>query len=258
MSNFTMQVSRYMTAPVHTIPADHNLQTAYNRLYKLAVSSLAVVAANELVGVISRTDLLRAGRYHAEKGGDTASLQLPDQPVGELMTRDVATVKPGDSVAAACEQMIRRQIHRVFVVQGKSVVGVSSTRDVMQAIIDQRFDRPIEIHMSKPLLTVEADEPISLATGRLTNAHVTGLVVVEDDWPVGVFTQVDALQARALAQETPVDQIMNPAIVCLPPTTRMYRAAQRALAMKARRVIVCRQRDMVGIVSGLDFARSTL
>ena len=126
----------------------------------------------------------------------------------------------------------------------------------MKVIRDERQDRPIEDSMSKPLFTVAADESIATATERLEKAHITGLIVVEEDWPVGVFTQVEALFSRQLPGDTKVEEVMNAAIVCLPTHTRMFRAAEQALTMKVRRIIVSKDRDMAGIVSGLDFARA--
>lgn len=259
MSNFTMPVSLYMSAPVHTIRAQEKLQSAHQRLQDLGVSSLAVVDnGGALAGVISRTDLLRVGRYQAGTRKDAGLLTLPDTQVDEIMTRDVLTVGPDDPIDKACQHMVRRWVHRVFVTDSSGLAGVFSTRDVMRAIRDKRMNKPIEEFMSKPLFTVRSNEPISLATERLEKARVTGLVVVEDEWPVGVFTQVEALRSRDLPRDTPIEEAMNAAIVCMPVDTRMFRAAEQALAMRVRRIIACKKRDMHGILTGADFARAAL
>jgi hypothetical protein len=46
---------------------------------------------------------------------------------------------------------------------------------------------------------------------RLEKAHVIGRVVVEDDWPVGLFTQREALDARDRERNTPVEEVMSAA-----------------------------------------------
>ena len=104
MANFDIPVSRYMKAPVHTIHVDSPLQTAHERLHELAISCLAVVDDSaQLVGVISRSDLLRVGRREAmersEKGPwprlvQDHLLRWPEQSLGDLMTRDVLCVEP--------------------------------------------------------------------------------------------------------------------------------------------------------------------
>lgn len=260
MSNFTIPVSLYMKAPVHTIGANESLDTAYRRLQELSISSLAVTDAGAaLVGVISRTDLLRVGRYEAGARTYADLLTFPPDAVESVMTRDVLTVGVDDTVEQACQLMTRRWVHRVFTVDDSgALVGVFSTRDVMQAIGEKRVNKPIADFMSRPLFTIRAAEPISLAAERLEKARVSGLVVVDDEWPVGVFTQTDALRSRDRRRDTPVEEVMDAAIVCMPDDTRLFRAAQQGLAMRVRRIISCRKRDMIGILSGLDFARAVL
>lgn len=256
MSSFTIPVDLYMKAPVHTARTSDTLQLANERMNSLAISSLAITDREDrLAGVLSRTDLLRVGRYLAGTRPKAELLVLPNQPIEEVMTRDVVTVTPDETVEQACNLMVRRQVHRIFVV-ADGLAGVFGTRDAMEAVRDKRLNKPIEALMSRPLFTVRASEPISLATERLEKARITGLVVVEDDWPVGVFTQVEALQSRAMTRDTRIDEVMNPAILCMPLDTRAFRAAEQALAMNVRRIIACDKREMVGIVSGIDFVRA--
>jgi CBS domain-containing protein len=259
MSRFAMPLSFYMSSPVHAVRAVDRLPSAHQRLTELAISSLAVIdSSGALSGVISRSDLLRIGRRQAGARKGASLLTLPDRSVGEVMTRDVLVAGPDDPIEQACQLMVRRSVHRVFVTENSRLIGVFSTRDAMRAICDERLDGPIEAFMSRPLFTLCSHEPISLAADRLEKAHITGLVVVEDEWPVGVFTQVEALRSRDLAPDTRVEEVMNAAIVCMPPGTRVFRAAEQALAMRVRRVIACRKRDMEGILTGLDFARAAL
>jgi len=256
-----------MKAPVHTVHMDSTLQTAYERLRDHGISCLAVVDDSEqLVGVISRSDLLRIGRYEAgaPSHGEAWArlLRLPARSVGESMTRDVLCVRPDDAIAAACQRMLRRQVHRVFVIEGQDdnasrqcAVGVLSTRDIMETVRDLRLATPIEAVMSRPVFTVAATDPVSLAAAKLDQARISGLVVVDEEWPIGLFTQKEALRVRDLPGDTAVEEVMNPAFVCMPPQTRVFRAAEQAAAMSVRRIIVSQQRDMAGIVSGLDFVR---
>lgn len=257
MPNFSVPVHMYMKAPVHTIAASENLAAAYERMQAHAISGLAVTDdAQRLVGVISHSDLLKIGRYQAGTSRTAELLTLPAHPVADVMTRDVQTVGPDDTVERACQLMVKRQIHRVFVHGEEGLCGVLSTRDVMDIVAEVRLNHPIMKFMSTPLFTVRAQEPISLATDRLEKARISGLIVVEDDWPVGVFTQSEAMRSRDLPRDTPVEDTMNSAIVCMPTDTRLFRAAAQANAMRVRRIIACAKRDMVGVLTGMDFVRA--
>ncbi|KAB2899174.1 MAG: CBS domain-containing protein, partial [Kofleriaceae bacterium] len=129
------------------------------------------------------------------------------------------------------------------------------TADLAAAVRDARVETPLSVVMSSPILTVKTTDPLSLADQRLEHAHVSGLVVIEDDWPVGLFSQVEAMASRDLPRDTPVEDVFEQALICLPDTTKIHRAAAYAARLDVRRVVACRQREAVGIVSGLDFAR---
>lgn len=257
MSSFLTPAAQYMTTPVVTIAPGALLAHAYALLAERAISNLAVIEGDQLVGVISRSDLLRAGQYRP-RAGRGPLLSLPERPVAEVMSTAVVTVATEDTLATAARRMVAHAIHRVFVLDGHALAGVIGTRDVMLAIRDQRMAAPIHTFMSAPVLMIGATEPLRLAVQMLERTRVSGVVVVEDDWPVGVFTQVQALAARDLDRETPVEEVMDTAMVCMPSTTSMHRAAAQAAAMRVRRIIACEQRDMLGILSGLDFARAVM
>lgn len=250
-----MGIEKYVSSPVHVIRPDARLADAHARLAHVGVSSLPVVHGDELIGVISRGDLLRVGRRQAGTSQSAALLTLPDQSVADIMTTDVVTVSIDATVASAAAAMCRAGIHRVFAMNGSALAAVFSTRDVMLAIRDARAGAPISEAMSSPIFTIGASEPISTATERLEKARVTGLLVVEADWPVGLFSQVEALESRWLPRNTPVDEVMTPALVCLPKHTRMHRAAGQGNALRVRRVVAVDKREAVGILTGLDFAR---
>lgn len=247
MSSYAAPVTRYMSAPVYTAGAEDSLQAVFGQLVERGISAVAVRnRAGALAGVVSRTDLLR----------DDALREDPDRWVAEVMTVGALTVPRDATVAAAAAIMVERGVHRVFVTAGDELVGVCSTRDLMCAVRDVRDERPIEAFMSRPIFAVEVDGTLASAVALLGDARITGVVVVDDEWPVGTFRQIDALAARDRADDTPVDEVMDPAMICMPAPTKLHWAARQAVAMNVRRVIATHHRKAVGILSGLDFARA--
>jgi len=255
MAHFDIPSQLYMSSPVHTVAPDASLESVRQTLKEHRISSLAVVADGQLAGVISRTDLLRIARREAGNRKDADNLTFPDKPVSEIMRTEVATVGPQDPVREAAARMVKSNFHRVYVTSNGVLEGVLSTRDLMIAVGDKRVNLPISEFMSAPLFTVRVSEPISLATERLEKAHVSGLVVLDGEWPVGLFTQVDALAAQEMPRDTKIEETMNTAFVCMPQDTPMHRAAAQAVSLRARRIVAIKQRDMAGILTGLDFAR---
>jgi CBS domain-containing protein len=259
MPHFAMPVSLFMSAPVVTIREDETLEAAQHLLHERAISCLAVVGADDRCsGVLSRTDLLRVGRIEAKGRGRPGLLALPDLRVRDAMHPDVVvSVSPSTSVAAAAREMVSRRFHRVFVAEGPRLAGVFSTKDVLRAIVDKRIETPIAEVMSSPAFTIRTSEPLSMAADRLERARISGLCVVDEEgWPVGTFTQTEALAARDLPGQTPMEEVMSYAMLCLDVRTPLFRAAAQAHATHARRVLAVEERRVKGVLTGLDFARA--
>lgn len=203
------------------------------------ISSLLVVdEGGKGVGVVSRTDLLHGS-------GDT---------VRERMTVGVITVDAEDSVAIAARAMSARGIHRVYVLEGGLPVGVFSTREILMAVRDAKEVTPLASLMSSPVRTVAFDASVGEATELLGEGPIGALVVIENEHPIGLFTQREALAARWVASTTTVETIMTPALLCLRPSVPAHRAAAFTVSTRARRIVVVQDHAMKGIVSGLDFA----
>ncbi|MFT3776642.1 MAG: CBS domain-containing protein [Minicystis sp.] len=262
MTSFATPISAFMTSPVMSIPETASLAAAHQLLRDRSVSCLAVTRDDRPAGVISRTDLLRAGRFAARaRDGGSASraplLTFPDdKKVGDVMRRDIIALPPEATVSAAARTLMEHRIHRVFVRDGDRLRGVFSTKDLLLAIREKRIGAPIAEAMSTPVFTVPVGATLALATDRLDKAHISGLCVVDEDaFPVGTFTQTEAMTARDLPADTPVEEVMSYAMLCVDVRTPLFRAAGYAHATRARRVLAVEGRRLAGVVTGLDFAR---
>lgn len=251
MANFEIPVTEYMTSPVETIPVGTSLAAANELFSQQGVSALGVVdEAGELKGVISRTDLLHAAVYtHGE------TFRVPDRPVEELMKSPALQVSPEARLSEAAKLMLKNHVHRVFVTNDGKPEGVVSTRDLMRAVREKRLKTPISEIASSSVVKVKAEDPIALAVDRLDLSNKHGLVVVEGSFPVGVFDQACALASRRLPPNTRVEHAMDVRILILPGGIGMGRAAEQALSMNVRRILIEDDLGVNAIVGGLDFAR---
>jgi CBS domain-containing protein len=251
MANFEMPVSEYMTSPVETILVGESLVAANEFFSGQGVSALGVVDADgALKGVVSRTDILHAAVFtHGE------TFRVPDRPVEEIMQSPVLSVAPETPLAGAAKTMLKNHVHRVFVTKDEKPLGVLSTRDLMRAVREKRLKTPISEIASRSVVKVKADDPIALAVDRLDLSNKHGLVVVEEEFPVGIFDQESAIEARRLPPNTAVEHAMDVRILILPGGIGIGRAAEQALGMNVRRILIENDLGVSGIVGGLDFAR---
>ncbi|GLR81316.1 CBS domain-containing protein (plasmid) [Azospirillum oryzae] len=80
------------------------------------------------VGILSERDVVRAV---ARDGADAL-----DRPAADLMTRELITGTPTDTVADMMAVMTQRRIRHVPIVESGQVIGVISIGDVVKARID--------------------------------------------------------------------------------------------------------------------------
>jgi len=240
-------IAAYMTTGLETARPTTSLADVTRELASRRISAVPIVDDHgSIIGVVSRSDLLHHRRVHPHQHDATCAT---------IMTAGPVIAEAQAPLREAAQLMIEHGIHRVFAVEAGRLVGVISTTDLTRAVEVAEVAASIDTIMSSPVSTVRVDQGLALAMEWLDRAHITGLIVTEDDWPIGVFTQEDALAARDLPPTTAVGKLYDPALICLPRETAIHRAAAQCARMGVRRIVVSHQRDFVGVVSGLDFAR---
>jgi len=256
MTRFGAPVRDHMRAPVHTVRDGDRLAGAERRMTELGISGLAVINGRGIpVGVITRTDLLRAGRVRVVEGTRDRLLTVPDARVAEFRSPGVDIVDPGTPLATAARRMVDGHHHRLFVATERRLEGVIGRMELLHAVSEAHVEVPLSELVSGSLVVVDAGEPVTLAVDRMGAAHVRGLVVVEEGWPVGIFGQDQALAARDADPQRPVEEWMSPSFLCLPAGIPVHRAAQQALSARADRILAADGQEVRGLVTGTDFAR---
>jgi CBS domain-containing protein len=248
-------VDMYMTRTPEAATPDTAIATIAATMHTRNVSGVPVLDGDRLVGVVTRTDLIKFGALRPRRWGGPV-MPLPAARAAEVMTKDPRTIDVRETVRRAGAEMARHAVHRVFVMDGAALVGVLSTLDVAAAVADARIETPLRDVMSSPIVTLDVQAPLGSAIDVLARSAITGVVIVEGDHPIGVFTQLDALASRDLPRDTPIETTFDAGVICLSEDTRLFRAAAHSAELDVRRVIVCRDREAVGVVSGLDFARA--
>jgi CBS domain-containing protein len=116
-----LRVSEIMTKAAVIDEADDTLVEAARKMWKQQTGSLLVVEGEDLVGIITERDILKAVA--------TGTL-LEQARISEVMTKDPITVGPGTSLREAARVMADKWIRHLPVVDGGKLVGVISQRDL--------------------------------------------------------------------------------------------------------------------------------
>lgn len=131
-----MRVAELMRRNVKTISPDATVTELVLILADTHVSGLPVVDdRGRMIGVVSTTDLVRAGAEADEEGPWSLDAML----VRDIMSPHPLTIGPDTEVEAAAQQMMYADVHRLFVVEDGELVGVVSTSDVSRALATRRL-----------------------------------------------------------------------------------------------------------------------
>jgi CBS domain-containing protein len=119
---------------VHTIGSTATLDDVVQKLVRQNCGSLVVVdgksqAAGQMIGIITERDILKASARHL---GSLSSLK-----VGDVMTVDVATGSPNDSVEDTMGLMTEKRIRHLPVVEDGQLLGLVSIGDVVKTQHDR-------------------------------------------------------------------------------------------------------------------------
>jgi CBS domain-containing protein len=148
-----------MTAGVHSVDPDMPLPELERSFLRERVSGFPVVEGRRLVGVVSRSDVVRqlcvegslseqlAGRYvdlsgfsqagePADEVGRRVGGRIEGLRVRDVMVREVVTVEPDAPVARAAAVMVARRIHRLPVVDGARLLGIVSSLDLVRLLAE--------------------------------------------------------------------------------------------------------------------------
>ncbi|HJX14964.1 MAG TPA: CBS and ACT domain-containing protein [Candidatus Deferrimicrobiaceae bacterium] len=130
-----MYVGRRMTREVIALSPEDTIRDANRILQENRIHHLPVVEGEELVGIVSDSDI-RKWILREEMVDEGGAASRRTGSVGEIMTRDVITVSPGDTIEDALLILHRRRFGALPVVEGRKLVGIVTKADILAAFID--------------------------------------------------------------------------------------------------------------------------
>ena len=127
------------------------------------ISGVPVVKNNGLVGIVTRTDLL--------KNTDEEQLAI-------LMTRDPITISPEQSMVEASRIILNTGVRRLPVVIDNTLVGIITLTDIIGAIANFNIMQPIHELMNGKTVIIWDATPVSMVGMIMEMAEVKAAPVV--------------------------------------------------------------------------------
>lgn len=122
-------VADFMTKDLVTVRESDDVALAESLLRLGGIRHLPVVRDRKLVGLLTHRDILRTG-----EAGTQAARTLP---VGEVMTKELTTVRPTTGLAQAARTMLERKFGCLPVCDDEGVlVGIVTEADFVRFAAD--------------------------------------------------------------------------------------------------------------------------
>jgi CBS domain-containing protein len=166
----------------------------------------------------------------------------------DIMTRDVVTVAPEQTIREAMSLFALRHVSGAPVVSSSTVLGVVSTTDLMDFIAslpEERAERA-QAPWEDP-----GDVPEDDASSDF----------FRDQWDTPGVDMVQHMRAlsepdRNVLEEHSVAEAMTRSVFCMAPDARVDEAAQRMRDLGVHRVLVMHDGQLLGIVTTKDIANA--
>jgi CBS-domain-containing membrane protein len=157
-------IERLMRTEVHRVAGDASANDAARLMWDEDIGAVPIVdQGGRLIGIVTDRDVAMAAYLRGQN--------LWDIPVGSLMTREVVSAHPDDSISEVSALMSRRQVRRVPIVDDQGVlIGIVSINDLALATSVAEPERSITEHeVADALRAICA--PRASAVGGQLRAH---------------------------------------------------------------------------------------
>jgi CBS domain-containing protein len=132
-------VSHIMSKHVVSLNLTHSLEDAEKLFKKHTIRHIPVVSGDELIGMLSLTDLLRISfvdNYGEDEGRiDTAVYNMLS--IEQVMVSNPVAVQADLTIREVAEILSTREFHALPVVEGKKLVGIVTTTDLIKYMLEQ-------------------------------------------------------------------------------------------------------------------------
>jgi CBS domain-containing protein len=116
--------------------------------------------------------------------------------VKEIMTNSVISIDSSITASDAARMMEDAGVGAVIVLDNNLPVGIVTDRDLAMKITAHSFpvDTPVRRIMSSPLISIDPDSDLWVASDLMSTRNVRKLPVIDDDKVVGILTTSDLVK----------------------------------------------------------------
>ncbi|WFN35746.1 CBS domain-containing protein [Methanomicrobium antiquum] len=184
-----------MVDDVVSVETPGNRDDVLRILKRTGISGVPVTNKGELVGIITRKDLLRKA--------DETQLSL-------LMTSNPVTIGPEASIIEAARIMDKNKFRRLPVVEKGKLLGIISIADLVGAIAQMKFKSEIKMGYTKPTFALWENTPLPLV-GRIMEISGYDAIPIlnKDSMLTGIISERDLIKHAMIEDSVEVSDLSN-------------------------------------------------
>ena len=120
--------------------------------------------------------------------------------VGDIMTRNFASIKPSSSLIEAAKEMIKKRVGSLVVIENKQLKGILTERDIIWAMIKKKKSELEHIKVydvaKRKVYTIKPSADLNLALQKMKDTGYRRLPVLVKNEVIGVLTLKDILRVE--------------------------------------------------------------
>jgi CBS domain-containing protein len=190
-------IKKVMTSPIRSVPEDTHIVDALAKMYRSKFRHILVrEKKGKIVGIVSMRQILDLAVALGQRLTDSKT-------VGDVMSKDPATIEDSQPIREAIELMIKKDIGCITVLNKGKLKGIFTERDVLMRVavkgLDTRNTTVREV-MTSNLVTLPHTALIGQVLEEMHKRHFRHMALLgQQNQLVGIVSMRDVLKyAKAL------------------------------------------------------------
>lgn len=148
------------------------------------ISGVPVLKDNKVVGLVTRTNLLR---------------KPEEEQLALLMARNPITIAPDADITDAAVLLIDNKIRRLPVMDGENLVGLVTISDIIGSMADLNITESIGQYLNNGVVPVWYETPLPVVARVMELAHVKASPVLDSNLElVGIISDRDIISSSII------------------------------------------------------------
>lgn len=239
--------------PVISIDIDAPVIEAFQMMSTRRISCIVVLFRGEPIGILTERDVVFAANW---------VLSDRNLRMREVMSKPVLAVS-GETTLDEAYEIFREQKIRHLVVLGPDLEmdGVFTQTDLVRALAGELFAQTPDISalMSGTVWQLPPQAPVRQALAMMAAHAISGVVVVDGQLPVGIFTERDTVGLIAAGTDLatlPLSAVMSSPVLTTSSRVAPRKAFDQMHDHAVRRLVVVNEQGVpTGVLTQTDLSR---